>query len=190
MKFEDLPLSGAKLIHGAPNIDERGSFERIFCADALLRAGIHAKFPQVSLSSNQLAGTRRGLHFQRHPRAEAKLVRCVTGELFDVIVDIRTTSRTFGRWFSVRLTACDHRSLFIPEGFAHGFQTLKDQTTLLYFISEPYSAAHVGGICSDDPNISIEWPAPAIRISQKDRNWPLLAQLTLENEFRDFQNGP
>jgi dTDP-4-dehydrorhamnose 3,5-epimerase len=179
MRFEDLPLSEAKLIHGEPNVDERGYFERIFCADTLLRAGIQATFPQASLSSNELAGTRRGLHFQRHPHAEAKLVRCVTGEIFDVILDIRPASRTFGRWHAVRLAVGDHRSLFIPEGFAHGFQTLKDQTTLLYFISKPHAADHAGGISGDDPSIGIAWPGPPTRIVQRDREWPLLAQLDL-----------
>ena len=177
MRFEDLPLHGAKLIHGDPAVDARGYFERIFCTDTLSREGIGSPFPEASLSSNELAGTRRGLHFQREPRAEAKIVRCLTGAMFDVIVDIRPASRTFGRWHALTLAADDHRCLFIPEGFAHGFQTLQDQTTVLYFISTPYSPAHSAGIVSDDPDLAIVWPAPSTRMSQKDREWPNLAHL-------------
>jgi len=160
---------------GSPAIDERGYFERIFNADLMQAAGLPAYYPQFSLSENVRAGTRRGLHFQRAPKAESKIVRCVRGAIFDVIVDIRRGSPTFGRYYSVVLAADDHRGLYIPAGFAHGFQTLAPHATVLYLISAPYDPALAGGIASNDPSLAIDWPGEPTELSQRDRDLPRLA---------------
>jgi dTDP-4-dehydrorhamnose 3,5-epimerase len=177
MRFEDLPLSGAKLIHGVPAIDNRGYFERLLSAAALKDAGIETSFPEISLSKNDVKATRRGLHFQRAPHEEAKIVRCVGGALFDVIVDIRRESLTFGRSYSTTLAADDHRGLYIPRGFAHGFQTLEARTTILYFISEPFVQEFTAGLSTDDPVLAIDWPEPPACMSERDRRLPQFASL-------------
>jgi dTDP-4-dehydrorhamnose 3,5-epimerase len=177
MRFEDLSLSGAKLIHGAPAVDNRGYFERILSAAALKDAGIETSFPEISLSENDVKATRRGMHFQRAPHEEAKIVRCVRGALFDVIVDIRRDSPTFGRSYSTTLEADDHRGLYVPRGFAHGFQTLEAHTTVLYLISEPYVQGFAAGLSADDPILAIDWPEPPACMSDRDRRLPPLASL-------------
>jgi dTDP-4-dehydrorhamnose 3,5-epimerase len=177
VRFEDIGLPGGKLVRGDPWFDQRGSFERIWCADEFGDHGIDPSFMQSSISWNEVAGTRRGLHFQRGAHAECKLVRCISGSLYDVLVDIRPTSPTYGKWYGVTLAANDHLSLFIPEGFAHGFQTLVNDTAVLYFISKPYSAAHAMGISTDDPALAIDWPGPATRISKADCAWPNLSAI-------------
>ena len=179
MRFEDLPVAGPKLINGAPAVDGRGYFERIFDAELMQASGLPASYPQVSLSENLRAGTRRGLHFQRAPQAESKIVRCVRGAIFDVIVDVRKGSTTFGHYCSVVLAADDHRGLYVPPGFAHGFQTLTPNATVLYMISVPYDAALAGGIASDDAAIGIDWPGAAIEMSARDRDLPRLADAKL-----------
>lgn len=175
MRFEDLPLAGAKLIVGAPSVDQRGYFERLFDEDEMRAAGLPAFYPQISISENLRAGTRRGMHFQRAPREEAKIVRCVRGEIFDAVVDVRPGSATFGKFYSTALKADDHRGLFVPAGFAHGFQTLTPNATVLYMISVSVDAALTGGIASDDAAVGIDWPGPATEMSQRDRDLPRLA---------------
>jgi dTDP-4-dehydrorhamnose 3,5-epimerase len=175
--FEELCLPGAKLVHGDPIVDDRGYFERVACADTFEQHDMIGAFPQVNISSNNASGTRRGLHFQREPHAEAKLIRCIAGKAFDVIVDIRRNSPTFGKSFSTCLSASENVSLYVPKGFAHGFQTLVDHTSLLYFISTPYNSAAASGISSNDPALEISWPARASVISTADLGWPLLADL-------------
>ncbi len=175
MIFETLPLEGCLLICGEPIIDNRGYFERLWCSEEFLKRGISQAFSQSSISWNEVAGTRRGLHFQTNEYAECKLVKCIAGELFDVIVDIRVGSPTFGKWHAVTLSADKHNSIYIPEGVAHGFQTLMDATTVLYCTSKPYSAEHAAGITSEDPDLGIAWPCPATRISLADQKWPTLA---------------
>jgi dTDP-4-dehydrorhamnose 3,5-epimerase len=177
LRFEDVPLAGAKLLRGEPAFDDRGYFERILCAETFGRHELASTFPQINISYNRAAGTRRGLHFQRAPHAEAKLVRCIAGKAFDVIVDLRRESSTFGKGFSICLSATEHVSLYVPKGFAHGFQTLVDHTSLLYCISTAYVPAAASGISSDDPSLGIEWPAPPSVISAGDTRWPLLADL-------------
>ena len=179
MRLENLPLAGARLMVGSPAIDERGYFERIFAAEFMARAGLPTSYPQISLSENVRAGTRRGLHFQRAPHEEAKVVRCVRGAIFDVIVDIRPSSPTYGKSCCIVLEADDHRGLFIPPGFAHGFQTLVGNATVLYLISAPYDPALAGGIDSDDPDLGINWPRPPSEMSQRDRDLPRLADAKL-----------
>jgi dTDP-4-dehydrorhamnose 3,5-epimerase len=177
LRFETLTPGGPKLVHSDPVTDERGFFERVFCADTFARHEIIGAFPQISVSYNRVAGTRRGLHFQREPYAEAKLIRCIAGKAFDVVVDLRKESAGFGKCFATYLAADGHVSLYVPKGFAHGFQTLADDTSLLYCISTPYNPAAAQGILADDPSLGIDWPAPPSIISEADTRWPLLADL-------------
>jgi dTDP-4-dehydrorhamnose 3,5-epimerase len=164
-------------VRGDPVTDDRGYFERVLCADTFARHEIIGAFPQISISYNRVAGTRRGLHFQREPHEEAKLIRCIAGKAFDVVVDLRRGSPGFGKCFSTYLAADEHVSLYVPKGFAHGFQTLVDDTSLLYCISTPFNPAAAGGVLSDDPSLGIDWPAPPSIISVADTRWPLLADL-------------
>jgi dTDP-4-dehydrorhamnose 3,5-epimerase len=173
MIVRELELPGAFVLEPEPIEDERGSFARIFDADELAAHGLETEFVQWSVSFNELAGTLRGLHFQTDPHAETKLVRCTRGALHDVIVDLRPDSPSFTRWAAVELTAENRLALYIPEGLAHGFQTLEDATEGFYAISEPYAPAAASGVRWDDPAFAIEWPPAEQRImSAKDRSWP------------------
>lgn len=172
MRFEQTPLSGVHLIDVDRQHDARGYFVRTFDRDILRQAGLVHEFPQWSASFNQQRGTVRGLHFQRPPHAETKLVRVIRGAIFDVVVDIRPDSPSRGRWISVELSAQNGRQIYIPEGFAHGFQTLLDETEIEYAISTPYAPGFGGGYRHDDPAFAISWPLPVSAISDKDAAWP------------------
>ena len=174
MKLLPTPLSGLHVIDTEPVGDARGSFERLFCEHdwSPLRAGLH--FVQVNLSSTALRGTVRGMHFQRAPAAEAKLIRCVRGHVFDVAVDLRAGSSTFLHWHAVELRADEPREVFIPEGFAHGFQALSDDVQLLYFHTAPWTPACEGGLRHDDPRLAIEWPLAVTHVSVRDRTHAML----------------
>jgi dTDP-4-dehydrorhamnose 3,5-epimerase len=175
MRFQPTDLPGVTLVEAEPATDERGSFARTYCRQEFLDHGIDFAPLQVSRSLNARRGTLRGLHLQAAPHEEAKLVSCVHGAVFDVAVDLRTGSTTFGRWLGIELTAANNRALHIPAGFAHGFQTLADDTELLYLISELYDPASQVGIRWDDARIGIEWPDTKERvISDRDRNLPYL----------------
>jgi dTDP-4-dehydrorhamnose 3,5-epimerase len=153
--------------------DERGFFSRIFDVDEFSARGLETEFPQWSVSYNERPGTLRGMHFQREPHAEAKLVRCTRGSLYDVVVDLRPDSPTFRRWTAVDLSAENRLALYIPEGLAHGFQTLEPATEVTYAISERYEPSAAGGVRWDDPAFGIEWPKAERRVmSDKDRSWP------------------
>ncbi len=161
MRFEETPLAGAFVIEPEPISDNRGFFARLFCTKAFAERGLNPHLDQISMSHNARAGTLRGLHLQRPPHAEAKLVRVTAGAIFDVIVDVRAGSPTFGRWFGAELSAANRRQLYIPEGFAHGFQTLSADSEVAYHISAPYAPgvtrpASAGTI----PSSAIAWPAP------------------------------
>jgi dTDP-4-dehydrorhamnose 3,5-epimerase len=173
MRFVALELEGAHVIELEPYEDERGSFARIWCRDELADHGLTAELAQCSISRNARAGTLRGLHFQQAPHEEAKLVRCTRGSIFDVIVDLRPGSPTRFRWLGVELEAERGNALFVPEGFAHGFQTLVDDAEVLYMISHPYVPEASAGVRWDDPAFAIDWPEAAARtISERDRSWP------------------
>lgn len=173
MIFTPTPLAGAFIVEVEPQADERGLFARTFCAEEFARHGLCASFPQCSTSFNHKAGTLRGLHYQAAPHAEAKLVRATAGAIFDVIVDLRAGSQTHRAWFGVELTATNRRALYIPEGLAHGFQTLADGAEVFYQISRPYVPEAARGARWDDPAFGISWPPAAARtISDRDRNWP------------------
>lgn len=177
MRFTALPLEGAWLIDVEPIRDHRGFNARAFCREELAAHGCNVHVAQCNIIHNPTRGTIRGLHWQVAPMAEQKLFRVTRGSLWDVIVDMRPGSPTFGQWTSVELTASSHRMLLVPEGFAQGFQTLEDDTELFYQVSAPYSPAHGRGMRYDDPAVGIEWPLPVTEISEKDRSWPLMGSL-------------
>jgi dTDP-4-dehydrorhamnose 3,5-epimerase len=171
--FRETDIPGAFVVEPEPIADERGSFARIFDAAEFDERGLDTEFGQWSVSYNERAGTLRGLHFQREPHEETKLVRCTRGALYDVIVDLRPGSPAFMRWTSVELSADNRLALYIPKGLAHGFQTLADGTEVAYAISEPHAPESAAGVRWDDPAFGIEWPEAEERvISEKDRSWP------------------
>src|SRR5688572_7048219 len=168
MKLLSTPLHGLHVVDTEPASDARGRFERVFCEHdwATLRPDL--RFVQVNLSSTTQRGTVRGMHFQRAPAAEAKLIRCVRGHVYDVAVDLRVDSPTFLRWHALELRADEPREVFIPEGFAHGFQALSDDVQLLYFHTAPWTPACEGGVRHDDPRLAIDWPLTPIHVSARD----------------------
>lgn len=176
MKFEATPLQGAVVIAPEPIPDNRGFFARLYCATAFREHGLNPTLDQISMSHNARAHTVRGLHIQLPPHGEAKLVRVTVGAIFDVIVDVRAGSPTYGRWFGIELSAANRLQLYIPKGFVHGFQTLVAGTEVLYHISAPYHAASATGIRWNDPDLAIAWPAPdAHTISDRDAALPSFA---------------
>jgi dTDP-4-dehydrorhamnose 3,5-epimerase len=170
--FSALPLPGAFLIEPEPHEDERGAFARIWCEREFEAHGLDTSVAQSSISINRRAGTLRGLHYQAAPHEEVKIVRCTHGAIFDAIVDLRHGSPTFCRPYSVVLSAANHRMLYIPKGFAHGFQTLEDDTEVFYQISEFYSPEHARGVRWDDPAFGITWPEDERTIVDRDRTYP------------------
>jgi dTDP-4-dehydrorhamnose 3,5-epimerase len=182
MRFSATALAGAFLIDIDPVEDERGLFARTMCADDFAAHGLNASWVQQSVSWNRRAGTLRGLHFQCAPDAEIKLVRVTRGAIFDVIVDLRPGSASYGKTFHTELSAANRRQMYIPAGMAHGFQSLTDDTEVLYQMSAPFRAASARGLRWDDAALAIPWPACAAgaarTISDNDRAWPLLAGLT------------
>jgi dTDP-4-dehydrorhamnose 3,5-epimerase len=170
-------LDGLWLIAPEPSRDQRGSFARTFCAREFGARGLATDFVQHSLSHSHRRHTLRGLHFQLPPHEEAKLVSCAHGALWDVAVDLRQGSPTRGRWFASELTAENGHQLYIPPGFAHGFQTLREETTTRYLISNYYAPASAGGVRYNDPDLGIAWPAKPSCIAEKDLLWPLLGEL-------------
>ena len=178
MKFLPTPLAGAYLIELERLDDERGFFARSFCQNEFKVHGLDPVVAQCNVSFNRKRGTLRGLHYQAEPHAKAKLVRCTRGAVWDVIVDVRQGSPTARSWHAVELTAENYRALYIPAGFAHGFQTLEDDTEVLYQMSEYYHAESARGILWDDPALQINWPLSNPTVSERDRSYPPL------NEFR------
>jgi dTDP-4-dehydrorhamnose 3,5-epimerase len=172
MQFLSTALADAWLIELEPATDERGSFARTFCAREFSSHGLETSFPQHSISVSARRGTLRGMHFQTEPHSEVKLVRCLRGRIWDVIVDIRPASPTFGRWQGFELGDDNRRQLYIPKGFAHGFQTLTDDVEVSYLISTIYVPEAAAGFRHDDPTLQIAWPLPVSVISDKDRRWP------------------
>ena len=173
MKFTESVLKGAFIVDLDPRSDDRGFFARAWCAREFTEHGLNPQVVQANLSHNRSRGTLRGLHYQMSPFEEAKLVRCVRGAIYDVIVDIRPDSRTYRQWLGVELTAANRRMLYVPEGFAHGFQTLEDDSDVFYQVTQYYTPGSERGIRWDDPMFEITWPdVPHRVISQKDQNWP------------------
>jgi dTDP-4-dehydrorhamnose 3,5-epimerase len=174
MIFRETGLAGAYLIDLERHVDDRGFFARAWCRDEFAAHGLAMDIVQSNVSFSPVAGTLRGLHYQRPPHWEAKLVQCVRGAIYDVIVDLRPESRTYRRWFAVELTADARQMLYVPERFAHGFQTLKPDTEVSYMMSAAYVPEAGCGIRYDDPELGIEWPLPVSRIGARDRSWPTL----------------
>lgn len=176
MIFHETELAGAYVVEPEPIEDQRGFFARTFCAETFARQGLAASFDQISISFNRTAGVLRGLHLQRPPKAEAKLIRCTAGAVFDVIVDLRAGSPTYGRWIGVELSAANRRQLYVPPGLAHGFQAIMDGTELAYHIASPYAPELQDGVRFDDPDLAVAWPDPhGAIVSDRDRNLPTLS---------------
>ncbi len=167
-----LPIAGAWAVHTQPRGDERGRLTRVFCAEELSVIRPQLRFVQTNLSRTTRQGTVRGMHFQREPALEAKLIRCIRGQVWDVMVDLRSNSPTFGVWHAVTLSQDNECQVFIPEGCAHGFQALTDDVELLYQHTEAYSPAHEDGVRHDDPALAIAWPLPITVVSERDRQHP------------------
>jgi dTDP-4-dehydrorhamnose 3,5-epimerase len=179
MEFEPTAVDGAMIVRPEPRGDDRGWFARIFCAEEFDEHGLTATIAQINLAETTSAGTVRGLHYQLPPAAEAKLVRCVAGAIFDVVVDTRRWSPTFGRWAGAELSASGGEALFVPPGCAHGYQALTDDARALYHASVPYDPDLERGIHHADPAIGIAWPLPPSRVSDKDRALPVLRDADL-----------
>jgi dTDP-4-dehydrorhamnose 3,5-epimerase len=179
--FEETPLRGAYVIDLERLADDRGFFARTWCQREFAERGLETRIVQMSISFNTSAGTLRGLHYQAAPHAEVKLVRCIAGAIFDVIVDLRPQSPTFRRSFSVTLSADTRRMLYIPREFAHGFQTLADQTEVEYQMSEFYDPDASRGVRWNDPAFGIDWPPAESRImNDRDRTYPDFRPATLD----------
>ena len=155
-----------------PTHDSRGYFARTFCMDEFAAHGLETSFPQHSVSYSARKGTIRGMHYQRKPDSEVKLVRCLKGSIWDVIIDIRPDSPTFCKWLKFELSSESGDQLYIPTGFAHGFQTLCDHVVVNYLISVRYAPQSASGIRYNDKTFNIEWPLPILEISAKDAEWP------------------
>ncbi len=172
----ETPLAGAYLISAKPFEDTRGAFSRLFCRTTFQRYQLTDTFPQQNLSTCVLKGTIRGLHYQVPPASEVKLLHCIRGAVYDVIVDMREDSPTYLGWHGTTLSADDFSSVYIPEGFAHGYQALEDDSAVIYHASAEYSPAHERCVRFDDPTVGIVWPVADIIASDKDRSAPLLKQ--------------
>lgn len=181
MKRIDLGTDSLYYLEKDPKSDERGLFERVFCKHEISKEFINESIAQANRSLTRKKGTFRGLHMQKPPYTEIKLVQCLRGKVRDFVVDLRSSSNTFLKTFSIELSDINNRILFIPKGFAHGFQTLEDDCELLYFHSEEYHADAEFGVSVNDPQLSIKLPLPVSQISERDSSFPLLPQ-----DFKGF----
>ncbi len=176
MIFTPSPLAGSYVISLQPISDSRGWFSRFYCKDEFAQIGHDKEWLQANHSVTYKAGSIRGLHFQRPPHAEIKMVRCIKGSVYDVIVDIRKNSTTYLHWFGVELSEDNKTMIYIPEGFAHGFQTLQDDAQLLYFHSALYAPGAEEGLHHNDPSLKINWPLPVTEISDRDQQHSFITQ--------------
>lgn len=172
MIFTETELKGAFVIELQRIGDDRGFFARAFCREEFAAHGLDPQVDQCNVSFNKRRGTLRGMHYQEAPHGEAKLVRCTQGAVFDAIVDLRRDSATYKRYFGIELSATNRKMLYVPENFAHGFQTLEDDTEVFYQMSRPYNGQHARGVRWDDPAFGIEWPPAERTILARDRNYP------------------
>jgi dTDP-4-dehydrorhamnose 3,5-epimerase len=173
MRFTQTEIAGAWVINPTPHEDDRGRFFRAWCAREFVEHGINFAPVQANMGFSIRKGTVRGMHFQVAPALEAKLVRCTRGAMFDVVLDVRPDSETYGKWYGVELTADNARMLYLPEDCAHGYQTLEDRTEMHYMASHFYTPNAARGVRFDDPAFQIQWPFAVSVISEQDRNWPL-----------------
>ena len=172
MIFNETKLKGVFIIEPERIEDERGFFARAFCRKEFLTHGLDFKIVQCSISHNKLKGTLRGMHYQVAPKAESKIVRCTKGAIYDVVIDLRPDSPTYCQWISVELTSDNRRMIYVPEGFAHGFQTLENDTEVFYQMNEVYAPECAKGVRWDDPAFGIKWPIFKKIISNKDCKYP------------------
>jgi dTDP-4-dehydrorhamnose 3,5-epimerase len=171
--FNETKFKGAYIIEFEPLEDERGSFARTFCREEFERRGLNSSVAQCNISHNRKKGTLRGMHYQIAPHAEAKLVTCLAGSIYDVIIDLRADSVTYCQWLAVELSGNGRRRmLYVPEGFAHGFQTLEDDSEVFYQMSEFYSPPSARGVRWDDPAFAVRWPEGPRILSERDKNYP------------------
>ncbi len=184
MIFTETALRGAWILDIERREDSRGFFARAFCQKEFEGHGLKPFIAQANLAFNHRRGTLRGMHFQYPPAAETKLVRCTRGAILDIIVDLRPESPTFLRHIAVELTEDNHRAIFVPERFAHGYQVLADKTETSYQVGEFYMPGVEGGLRYDDPGLGLTWPLPVSVISDKDRSWPSLTQIEAELKQR------
>jgi len=173
MRFTETEILGAMVIDPTPHKDDRGRFMRAWCVREFADHGLEFRPVQANLGFSRVKGTTRGMHFQVAPALEAKLVRCTRGSIFDVVLDLRPESRTYGDWYGTELSAENGRMLFVPEQCAHGYQTLEDETEMYYMASQFYTPASTRGVRFDDLAFGISWPLTATVVSEQDRNWPL-----------------
>jgi dTDP-4-dehydrorhamnose 3,5-epimerase len=176
MRFTETSVVAARVIDPTPHEDERGRFMRAWCAREFAEQGIQFTPVQANMGLSVRKGTTRGMHFQTAPALEAKLVRCTRGVMFDVVLDLRPESQSYRQWYGVELSADNGRMLYIPEGCAHGYQTLEDATEMHYMASEVYTPNAATGVRFDDPAFGIRWPLAATVVSEQDRNWPLVSR--------------
>lgn len=162
------------MIDPSPHVDERGHFMRAWCRQEFSQHGIDFVPVQANMSLSRIQGTIRGMHFQMAPDLEAKLVRCTRGSAFDVVLDLRSHSPTYGKWSALEISPANGRMLYVPAGCAHGCQSLEDSTEIYYLTSCFYSPNSARGVRFDDPAFNIQWPLAATQVSEQDRNWPLL----------------
>lgn len=177
MTFRETELSGLVLIEPVAISDSRGYFQRTFCAESFATNSLNTEWPQTNLSYTPRRGTLRGLHFQRDPAPEIKLIQCLTGRILDVIVDIRKGSATYGKWVSFELSEENHRMLYVPGGFAHGFQCLENDCRVSYMMSESYDPGLAAGVRWNDPDLAVAWPISDPLVSARDAELPRLAEL-------------
>jgi dTDP-4-dehydrorhamnose 3,5-epimerase len=178
MILSETPLRGSFLIQPQPHFDERGFFSRYYCQSEFQRSGLNTEWPQINNSFSTQPGTLRGLHYQRPPNAEVKLVRCVRGEIWDVIVDLRAESQTYGRWFGSTLTQENRHMMYVPKGFAHGFISLTSNVELIYMVSNKYTPESEETLLWSDKDVDIGWPANPSVISSKDQQGRSLHSLS------------
>ncbi|MBA3047742.1 dTDP-4-dehydrorhamnose 3,5-epimerase [Patescibacteria group bacterium] len=176
MKFKKTKLKGLYIIEPEPRIDERGYLMRTFCKEELNKYGLQFTIVQVNQTLTKKKGTVRGMHFQTPPKAEDKIVQCLHGAIYDVAIDLRADSPTYGKWVAEELNEDNKKMFFIPKGFAHGFQSLTNNCEVQYFMSEFYSPEHASGVRWDDSIFNIKWPIKNLSLSEKDKNWPLAKQ--------------
>jgi dTDP-4-dehydrorhamnose 3,5-epimerase len=172
MRFQALDLAGLCQVEAEPATDARGAFMRLHCEREFAAHGLPARMVQTSLSRSTRRGTVRGMHFQWPPSREGKLVRCIRGRIHDVVIDLRPGSPTYARHVALQLTASDPGALFVPEGLAHGFQTLDDEVEVLYQMTDSYEPSLGAGVRWNDPAFGIEWPIAAAALSERDAAWP------------------
>jgi dTDP-4-dehydrorhamnose 3,5-epimerase len=176
MRFTETDVVGARVIDPTPHMDDRGRFMRAWCAREFAENGVHFLPVQANLGFSLVKGTIRGMHFQEAPALEAKLVRCTRGAIFDVVLDLRLESPSYGKWYGAELSSENGRMLYVPERCAHGCQSLEDNTEMYYMASEYYTPSAARGVRFDDPAFKIQWPLAATGISAQDRQWPLVGE--------------